>query len=350
MKTLLPADALYRLGVVVKDYKASIRAFSQFFGISRWEIRRFDERRLSNSTFGGQPAKHSFVSAIGSAKGIALELVEPVSGDSVFAEFLKRRGEGMHHLTTNICSPEKFKKTRAELEKNGIGVAQSGSIDGLADYYLLDTRHLLAGPLIEIICPRADGGSYIIEPDEIVSFDESVTTWNRLPVEKTYHVCIVTKHRREEIRGALEKLLGIDKWFDFGNESGVNAMDTTYYGKPCRSAFNLSLGRRNTLCIEVVEMRYGESLYQEMLDQQGEGLHHMMTTICSEEKFAEVKPWLDSEKMPVIQDGRVEDFCYYCYLDTRSKLAGITVEVLTPASKEWLNGREDAGAILIGPA
>jgi methylmalonyl-CoA/ethylmalonyl-CoA epimerase len=350
MKTILPAEALYRLGVVVKDYKSSIRSFSEFFGINRWKIRRLDERRLSNATVGGKPAGHSFISAIGSAKGVALELVEPVSGDTVFAEFLQRRGEGMHHLTTNICSPENFQQARAELEKIGVGVAQSGTIDGVMDYHLLDTRQLLAGPLIEVICPHTDSVSRSPEPDEIVNFDESVTSWNRLPIEKTYHVCIVTKHRRDEVRSALEKLLGIDQWFDFGNESGVNAMDTTYYGRACKSAFNLSLGRRNTLCIEVVEMRYGESLYQEMLEQQGEGLHHMMTTICSMEKFAEVRPWLEWEKIPVIQDGRVEDFCYYCYLDTRSKLAGITVEVLAPASKEWLKGREDTGAILIGPA
>ena len=350
MASLLPADGLHRLGVIVKDYSASIEEFSRFFGIEHWDIHRIDERRLSNALFRGQPVVHSYISAIGSKDGVALELVQPLSGDSVFAEFLKHCGEGMHHLLTNVCPAAQFEPIRAQLETNGVRVAQSGSIDDALDYYFLDTREMLAGPLIQVLCPRQGATPIALKPDEIVRFDEKITKWNRLPIQKIYHACIVTKGRREQVRDSLRELLGIEKWFDFANESGVSAVDTTLYGKPCKIAFNLSLGRRNTLCVEVVEEVYGRSIYTEFLEQRGEGLQHLMVSICSEQAFQELRDWLDSQKMPLVMGGHAasRDFCYYGYLDTRSRLAGITMEFLCPAGKDWLKGRTEVGQILTG--
>jgi hypothetical protein len=114
---------------------------------------------------------------------------------------------------------------------------------------------------------------------------------------------------------------------------------------------NLSLGRRNTLCVEVVEEVYGRSIYTEFLEQVGEGLQHLMVSVCSEQDFQGLQDWLASENLPVIMGGHAasRDFCYYGYLDTRSRLAGITMEFLLPAGEEWLKGRAEAGEILIGP-
>jgi methylmalonyl-CoA/ethylmalonyl-CoA epimerase len=351
MASLLTADGLHRLGVIVKDLRASAEEFSRFFGIKYWDIHRIDRRRLSHARLRGQPVQHSYLSAVGSTSGVALELVQPLDGDSVFSEFLERRGEGMHHLLTTVCAAAEFEPLRDRLEANGIRIAQSGSIDDALDCYFLDTRDMLAGPLIQVLCPRGAVPSIALKPDETIRFDARVTNWNRLPVQKIYHACIVTKRRREQVRDALQSLLGIEKWFDFANESDVSAVDTTLYGRPCNIAFNLSLGRRNTLCVEVVEEVYGRSIYTEFLEQVGEGLQHLMVSVCSEQDFQGLQDWLASENLPVIMGGHAasRDFCYYGYLDTRSRLAGITMEFLLPAGEEWLKGRAEAGEILIGP-
>jgi hypothetical protein len=81
---------------------------------------------------------------------------------------------------------------------------------------------------------------------------------------------------------------------------------------------------------------------------QGEGLNHLMTTVCSIEQFQTVRKWLEAQGMPIVQDEQVRDFCYYCYADCRERLAGLFVELLCPLSDHWLDGREDVGAILLG--
>ena len=350
MTSLLPADGLHRLGIVVNNYRVSMKEFTRFFGIQQWEIRRIDERRLSGATRWGSPARYSYISAIGSAGGVVLELVEPLSDNSIFAESLRRRGEGMHHLLTTVCSVRDFELMRPNLAASGIEIAQSGTIDNGIVHHFLETGPLLAGAVVQVVCTQDAAGSSAIKADETVQFDEEITAWNRLPIQKLYHACIVTKGRREQVRDSLQAVLGIDKWFNFANESDVTAVDTSLYGKPCKIAFNLSLGRRNTLCLEVVEEVYGRSIYTEFLEKQGEGLQHLMSTVCSEQEFEERRGWLESEGMPLIMGGRgaSRDFCYYGYIDTRSRLAGITVEFLCPAGESWLKGRADVGEILIG--
>ena len=350
MTSLLPADGLYRLGIVVNSYRASMEEFARFFGIRQWDIRRIDERRLSGAMRWGVPARYSYISAIGTAGGVELELVEPLSDNSIFAESLRRRGEGMHHLLTNVCSFRNFELMRAKLATNGIQIAQSETIDNEIIHHFLDTGPLLGGAVVQVVCRNDAAGSWKIKADETIHFDEEIAAWNRLPIQKLYHLCIVTKGRREQVRDSLQQVLGIEKWFNFANESDVTAVDTSLYGKACKIAFNLSLGRRNTLCLEVVEEVYGKSIYTEFLEKQGEGLQHLMSTVCTEEAFEGIRGWLESEGMPLIMGGRgaSRDFCYYGYIDTRSRLAGITVEFLCPAGEQWLKGRADVGEILIG--
>lgn len=351
MSALLPADGLYRLGIVVEDHRRSMEEFSMFFGMSTWEVHRCDLRRLSRAALRGRSAEYSYICALGSANGVAVELIQPLAGESVFSEFLKQRGEGMHHLHTNVCSVEAFAALRRQLEMHGVGIIQSSTLDGVVEQHLLDTRDRLAGPLIQVTCQPAGCASTKLRPDEIVHFGEEVTRWNRLSIQGIYHACIVTHKRRAQVRDSLQQILGISKWFDFSNETGVSAVETTLYGKPCQIAFDLSLGRRGTLCLEVVEEVYGRSIYSEFLEQKGEGLQHLMTTICSQQSFEEVREWLEAAGMPIIMGGHAasRDFCYYGYIDTRSRLAGITIEFLLPAGPDWLRGREDAGEILVGP-
>lgn len=348
---LLPADGLLRLCIVVRDYRASAEEFSRFFGIRKWEVRRFDKRRISNTMVHGAHTDHEFISAVGSANGVALELVQPNQGESLFSEFLERYGEGIHHLLTNICSLEEFNLARARLESHGVEIGQSGTIDGATEYFILDTAQLFAGPRVQIVCPPDGTDSIPLPPDDVIEFGEDITSWNRLPIDKIYHLCIVTDSRRDQVRDSLREVLGMDNWFDFANESGVTAIDSTLYGEPCQIAFNLSLGRRNTLGIEVVEMRYGDCPYTEWLAERGEGPQHIMTTLMDEPALNALDPWLKSEGMPLIMGGRAGsgDFCYYGYIDTRARLAGLTVEILCPAGPDWLNGREHDGAILVGP-
>lgn len=349
MENQLPVDGFHHIGIVVKDYRTYLENFSRFFGIRNWEIRRENSKTLGNLTLHGKPASGSFVSATGKAGKIAFELCQPLDGDSIFREHLEARGEGMHHVLLSMCPAEQFKPLLPWLESEGITVGQSATLRGEFEDYYLDSAGQL-GTTIEVLCPpNRVSHKEPPKPDEIISFDERVASAGRVPVEKFYHVCVVTKSRRLSVRDNFQRLLGVNRWFDFDNQVGVTSQNAHYFGKAASTRFRLSLGRREQFAVEVVENVYGPTIYRDMLESQGEGLHHVMTTLCSLEEFEAARRWLEAEGMPIIQDGEAPDFCYYCYADGREKLAGLYIELLCPLGDDWLKGREDVGEILIGP-
>jgi hypothetical protein len=337
MSNVLPVQRHHHIGVVVGDYRKYIEQFSRFFGIERWEIRRQDSSRMPDAMLHGKSVKHSFLSVLGSTGKIAFELCQPISGDSVYAEFLETHGEGMHHLFPTICSPAEFRQLRPWLESEGINVGQSATVCGTLEYYYLDSTSQF-GTTFEILCPlKPDWQSDPrLKPDEVVTFDRNVTGAMGCPTEKIYHACVLTRNKRLSVRDNYQRLMGFEHWFDFDNQTGVTSQDTHYFGKAADTRFRLSLGRKNDFGIEIVEKIYGPTIYQDMLDNQGEGLNHIMTTLCSPEELELATKRLASSGMPIIQDGQGVDV-YYCYADTREKLAGLYVELLCPLSDRLLS-------------
>jgi hypothetical protein len=337
MENLLPVERHHHIGVVVSDYRRYIEQFSRFFGIERWEIRRQDSSRMPDATLHGKPVKHSFISAIGARDKIAFELCQPVSGDSVYGEFLETHGEGMHHLFPTICSPAEFRQIRPWLESEGITVSQSATVADTLEYYYLDSTSYF-GTTFEILCPlRPDWQSDPrLKPDEVITIDSKVAGSAGCPSEKIYHACVLTRNKRLSMRDNYQRLLGFEHWFDFDNQTGVSSQDTHYFGKSADTRFRLSLGRKNDFGIEIVEQIYGPTIYQDMLDKQGEGLNHIMTTLCGPEELGLITKRLEADGMPIIQDGQGSDV-YYCYADTREKLAGLYVELLCPLSDRFMS-------------
>jgi hypothetical protein len=172
---------------------------------------------------------------------------------------------------------------------------------------------------------------------------------DRLPVDKPYHVCVVTRNRRLSVHEGFRRIFGIDRWVEYDNETGVTSSDAHYFGKATNGRFRLILGRRKNFSVEVVEMMFGENVYQDMLDTKGEGIHHVMTTICEVNCLDQAKKSLTSEGYTIVQDGRAGPI-YYGYFAAAGKIADLAVELLCPLADNAIESLgEEFGAILIGP-
>ncbi|MCU0518868.1 MAG: VOC family protein [Oscillatoria sp. Prado101] len=57
------------------------------------------------------------------AGNVQIELTQHLSGESIFKEFLERKGEGMHHLGFIV---DDYEKAVGDLAKNGYPIIQSG--------------------------------------------------------------------------------------------------------------------------------------------------------------------------------------------------------------------------------
>jgi methylmalonyl-CoA/ethylmalonyl-CoA epimerase len=77
--------------------------------------------------------------------GIGFELIQPLKGETVYTEFLKQHGEGLHHLAFGV---EDFDAEVADMEKRGFRVVQTGAMPNSRWAYF-DTDKV-GGMLIEL--------------------------------------------------------------------------------------------------------------------------------------------------------------------------------------------------------
>lgn len=81
---------------------------------------------------------------------LVVELIQPLSGDTIYVEHLDRKGEGLHHVGVFVPS---FDEAVAEARRQGFSVLQSGRGFGRfgdGGYAYLDTEASL-GMILELI-------------------------------------------------------------------------------------------------------------------------------------------------------------------------------------------------------
>ncbi|MDB5698992.1 MAG: lactoylglutathione lyase [Alphaproteobacteria bacterium] len=340
---LFPVEGIPCAGIVVRDYRSSIEQFARFFGIAEWRVRRFDGNDLIDSHVHGDIMHASWISARGSNGRVAFELIQPTGGQSLFERHMHQRGEGMFGVQTASLSQHRIDDIAARAVEAGIHVLQECRLGG-ERFVWLDTRQELG--VVTMLQGGGDAG-----PDgERVDMSAVAAKGPPLPVQKHYHFGIVCRDRNAT-KAAYERLYAMDKWIEFMIETDVTLTDTFYYGKPVKHAYDNWVGRRDGFAVELIEMRYGDAVYQEMLDTIGDGAHHVFPTICSPEEFAAAQDFFAANDMPIIQSGRIGGLIDYFYVDVRRKLAGLTLEVVTPLAENWLETMlpGEAGYVLMGP-
>jgi methylmalonyl-CoA/ethylmalonyl-CoA epimerase len=113
--------------IVVNSVDKSIEKMWNTLGIGPWNISNVDASSITNVKYLGKPGRFGFKVGLTQVGGIELELIEPTEGESAYVDFLKKNGEGPHH----VCCPridtyDNFLKTIQELEKDGFPCIMSG--------------------------------------------------------------------------------------------------------------------------------------------------------------------------------------------------------------------------------
>lgn len=124
------------VGVVVRDLEKTIDFYSKAFGWGPW--RRFTAD-FPNAVMRGKPTWYVGDRAFVQLGGIGLEIGETGKGESVHREFLRTRGEGLHHLAFYV---DDIEKEVAKLEKMGIQILQAGIRGDSYAYVYLNTEEV----------------------------------------------------------------------------------------------------------------------------------------------------------------------------------------------------------------
>ena len=122
----MPGRAPDQIGYVVRDLEEGVRQVGAIFGVRRWVGWRYTADYLPQRRFRGAPGNFESQGVVAEF-GPSLEVIAPMSGQSVFTEFLDRCGPGLHHVSYFVQSVD---AERARLEALGLAEVQFGGGHG----------------------------------------------------------------------------------------------------------------------------------------------------------------------------------------------------------------------------
>lgn len=143
-------DGVAQVGFVVKDLDAAVESWVRLFGVGPWHFYTYEKPLVKKMSYHGKPVEYRMRLALANIGQLRIELIEPLEGDTVYADFVREHGYGMHHFGVLTDDMEgALAKARAA----GLPMTMDGSgfgRDGDGHYAYLDTEAAL-GTTIELI-------------------------------------------------------------------------------------------------------------------------------------------------------------------------------------------------------
>ncbi len=157
-----------QVGLVVRDLDRAVECYWRQFGIGPWHIYTYGKPLVAHMTYRGQPADYTMRIALAWIGSLRIELIEPIGGDSVYAEFVREHGYGIHHFGVLV---DDMAAALAQADAAGLEMTMDGAgfgRDGDGHYAYLDTEGDL-GAIIELIArPRGR-----VPPERIYPTDQA---------------------------------------------------------------------------------------------------------------------------------------------------------------------------------
>lgn len=127
--------AIIEICHVTNDLDAALRHWTRDLGAGPFFV--FEVPVLPGQLYYGAPTAVSMKVGFGFSGGVLIELLQQTNdGASPFLDFLRERGEGLHHIMPRIG----FDTGHARLSAAGHEIAYSGTMPGGERFCLFDTR------------------------------------------------------------------------------------------------------------------------------------------------------------------------------------------------------------------
>lgn len=122
MESLLPHKVL-QIAFVVDDVERHLKMFATLFGIEAPSSNITGSFEETQSLYLGAPTEGRAKVGYIPLENILLEFIEPVDGPSIWADFLEKNGNGIHHLAFIV---DGVKQVIDDLENFGLPLLQKG--------------------------------------------------------------------------------------------------------------------------------------------------------------------------------------------------------------------------------
>ena len=117
-------EKVVQIGAVVADLDKAMQGLTAVFGIGPFRVIDWPPagREDMGRQYFGEPSDFTARMAFTEVGPVELELIQPVSGRSIWADFLEEHGPGLHHVRFNV---DDIKLVVRYVSDQGIGVTQS---------------------------------------------------------------------------------------------------------------------------------------------------------------------------------------------------------------------------------
>jgi catechol 2,3-dioxygenase-like lactoylglutathione lyase family enzyme len=319
-------ERVNQVAIVVEDAEKAMDFCWNAFGIGPWSIYTFEFPFVSYYEYRGRPAQARAKVALARVGQVQLEFIEHLGGETIYRDFLKEHGEGLHHLQFLVDDANRGKEI---LAKEGHVCLQWAHFGDTGVYAYMDMKPLHSiWELVQL--PEHRG----VMPDH---YPENPRP--RMPSIKITgidKVAMVVKDVQKTVE-SYWAIFGIGPWEIYLHKAPL-VRDFAYHGKPSQAGAKVARSRVGALQLELIEPLYGDGVYQDHLRRHGEGLHHLSFFV---EDVDETVRILASEGFPCLQSACLGDTGSYAYMDI--KPLHTICELARPASDR------DMEAILYPP-
>jgi catechol 2,3-dioxygenase-like lactoylglutathione lyase family enzyme len=155
-------NGIAQVAILVKDLDATVENYWSMFGIGPWHFYTYAKPLVKKMSYRGQSADYKMRIALSQIGPLRIELIEAKDGDSIYEEFIREHGYGVHHFGILV---EDMMDALAQTNSAGLDMIQDGSgfgLDGDGHYAYLETEKALGVTLELIQRPKAR-----VQPEKI---------------------------------------------------------------------------------------------------------------------------------------------------------------------------------------
>jgi len=148
-----------QIAVVVRDMEQALKTYTETLGWGPWSVFEYKPPLLHDTRVRGEAVEFRMIGAETHLDGLDFELIQPVSGPSIYQEHLDTYGEGVQHIAFMQHSEQDSSLMREHWRANGAGELMSGRIGDSIEFYYLDTA-----PMIKFILESGSGHAIDLKP------------------------------------------------------------------------------------------------------------------------------------------------------------------------------------------
>jgi hypothetical protein len=123
MNPIADSSAIFQLGFVTSNMEEMMALLKRDYAVPSFFV--FPDIQFKGVVFLEQPIECQANVAIGYSGDMQVEIVEPLGGADIYAEFLKSHSNGLHHIGIRVSD---FDQVLSSLNERGVRVIESGEI------------------------------------------------------------------------------------------------------------------------------------------------------------------------------------------------------------------------------